>query len=57
MAAIVDVFSALTDRRVYKEPMEASKAMSIMTEEMTGHLDQHYVKLFRTILIDSKVLA
>ncbi len=56
MAAIVDVYSALTDRRVYKPPMPASKAMLIMTEEMTGHLDPHYIKLFRTILIDAKIL-
>ncbi len=57
MAAIVDVFSALTDRRVYKEPMSVAKAMEIMKDEMTGHLDQHYVKMFRSILIDSKLLV
>ncbi len=57
MAAIVDVFSALTDRRIYKPAMPASKAMNIMTEEMDNHLDQHYVKLFRSILIDSGVLS
>lgn len=56
MAAIVDVYSALTDRRVYKDPMPAEKAMTIMTEEMTGHLDQHYVKMFKTILVDAKLL-
>lgn len=56
MAAIVDVFSALTDRRVYKPPMPASKAMTIMTEEMSSHLDPHYVKLFKGILIDAKIL-
>lgn len=56
MAAIVDVFSALTDRRVYKAAMESSKAMTIMTEEMTDHLDQRFVKMFRTILVDAKIL-
>jgi putative nucleotidyltransferase with HDIG domain len=56
MAAIVDVFSALTDRRVYKPPMEADKAMTIMTEEMTNHLDPHFVKLFKGVLVDSGVL-
>lgn len=57
MAAIVDVFSALTDRRVYKEPMEASKAMTIITEEMSGnHLDPHFVKMFRTVLVDAGIL-
>jgi putative nucleotidyltransferase with HDIG domain len=56
MAAVVDVFSALTDRRVYKPPMEESKAIKIMSEEMAGHLDPHYIKLFQTILVDAKVL-
>lgn len=57
MAAIVDVFSALTDRRAYKEPMEASKAMDLITEEMSGHhLDPHFVKMFRGVLIDAGVL-
>lgn len=55
MAAIVDVFSALTDRRVYKEAMESSKAMGIL-EDMTGHLDQHFVKMFKNVLIDTGVL-
>ena len=57
MAAVVDVFSALTDRRVYKEPMPVAKAMQIMTDEMTSHLDQKYVKMFRSILIDAKLLV
>lgn len=56
MAAVVDVFSALTDRRVYKAEMAPDKALHIMTEEMTGHLDQNYIKLFRTILVDAKIL-
>ena len=55
MSAIVDVFSALTDRRVYKEPMESAKAMTVL-EEMTNHLDQHYVKMFKAVLIDTGVL-
>lgn len=57
MAAIVDVFSALTDRRVYKPAMPSEKAMSIMTEEMSGHLDMHYLKLFKTILSDADVMS
>ncbi|MCB1784050.1 MAG: HD domain-containing protein [Alphaproteobacteria bacterium] len=56
MAAVVDVFSALTDRRVYKPSMPATKAMSIMTEEMSGHLDQKYVEMFRGILGDASLL-
>lgn len=56
MAAVVDVFSALTDRRIYKPPMEAEKAINIMREDMTGHLDQNYVKMFKTILHDAKIM-
>ena len=56
MAAVVDVFSALTDRRVYKEPMPTEKAIKIMTEEMTSHLDQHFVKMFEKIAYDAKVI-
>jgi len=53
MAAIVDVFSALTDRRVYKPPMEAEKALGIMTDEMGDHLDQHFLKMFKVMLLDA----
>lgn len=54
MAAIVDVFSALTDRRVYKPPMEAEKALKIMAEDMgPGHLDMHLLALFRETLLDA----
>ncbi len=55
MASIVDVFSALTDRRVYKPPMEAEVALGIMTEQMSHHLDQHFVALFKTMLMDAVV--
>lgn len=55
MASIVDVFSALTDRRVYKPPMEAEVALGIMTEQMANHLDQHFVALFRTMLMDAVI--
>lgn len=55
MASIVDVFSALTDRRVYKPPMEAEKALSIMTHDMGHHLDQHFVAMFREMLMDAVV--
>ncbi|CCG39813.1 response regulator [Magnetospirillum molischianum] len=53
MASIADVFSALTDRRVYKPAMEAEKALTLMTEQMIHHLDQHLVRLFRTMLLDA----
>jgi len=53
MASIVDVFSALTDRRVYKEPMPPEKALKIMTEEMCLALDQKLLVLFREMLMDA----
>ena len=52
MAAIIDVFSALTDRRVYKPPMEPEKALSIM-KDMKGHLDNGLLMVFREMLLDS----
>jgi len=56
MAAIIDVFSALTDRRVYKPSMEPEKALSIMGD-MSGHLDQSLMMVFREVLLDSVVEA
>ncbi|KIM00507.1 HD domain protein [Paramagnetospirillum magnetotacticum MS-1] len=55
MASIVDVFSALTDRRVYKPPMAAEVALGIMTDQMSRHLDQNFVTLFKTMLLDAVV--
>lgn len=53
MVAIVDVFSALTDRRVYKEPLSAARAIGIMTESMQGHLDMHFLGRFKAMLLDA----
>jgi putative nucleotidyltransferase with HDIG domain len=53
MASIVDVFSALTDRRVYKPPMEPEKALSIMIDEMGSHLDVKLLGQFRTMLLSA----
>lgn len=53
MAAIVDVFSALTDRRVYKLPMDPVEALTIMSGPMKNHLDQYRVGLFREMLLDA----
>jgi putative nucleotidyltransferase with HDIG domain len=53
MAAIVDVFSALTDRRVYKEPMSPEKALAIMTESMSHDIDQQLLTLFKSMLLDA----
>lgn len=51
MAAIVDVFSALTDRRCYKPPMEPEKALDIIKTDMGTHLDQSMLRLFVDLLL------
>lgn len=51
MAAIVDVFGALTDRRSYKAAMPPETALVIMRDEMAGHLDVHLVGLFRDVFM------
>jgi HD-GYP domain-containing protein (c-di-GMP phosphodiesterase class II) len=53
MASIVDVFSALTDRRVYKPLMEAEAALNLMVNEMGSHLDLKLLGLFRQMLLDA----
>lgn len=53
MASIIDVFSALTDRRVYKPMMEAETALNIMSGEMGSHLDVKLLGLFRAMLLDA----
>lgn len=53
MASIADVFSALTDRRVYKPAMEAEAALTLMTEQMSQHLDQNLLRMFRSMLLDA----
>ncbi len=52
MSAIVDIFSALTDRRVYKPPMPPEKAMEIMVGMKDG-LDQNLLALFRGMLLEA----
>lgn len=52
MATIIDIFSALTDRRVYKPPMPPEKALSIMSG-MEGHLDMTLMAVFKEMLLDS----
>ena len=52
MSAIADVFSALTDIRVYKPAMKAEKALTIMSEDMARHLDQHLLATFGALMLD-----
>ena len=53
MVSIIDVFSALTDRRTYKVAMPAEQALSVMAKEMSTHLDQSLVARFREMLLES----
>lgn len=53
MAAIADVFGALTDRRCYKPPMEPEEALTLMTGPMKDELDQHLLSMFREMLLDT----
>lgn len=55
MASIVDVFSALTDRRVYKPSMPAEKALDIMKNEMGNQLDMDLLARYRRMLLDAAV--
>ncbi|SDH79116.1 HD domain-containing phosphohydrolase [Roseospirillum parvum] len=53
MAAIVDVFGALTDRRPYKAAMPAEDALDLMRRQMAGtHLDTGLLGAFRERLLD-----
>lgn len=53
MAAIVDVFSALTDRRVYKPALSPEHALDIMTGSMGRELDQDLLAMFRDMLLEA----
>ncbi|WP_176793834.1 HD domain-containing phosphohydrolase [Rhodospira trueperi] len=53
MAAIVDVFGALTDQRIYKPPHAPDAALDMMREMGPNHLDQHLLTLFRSMLLDT----
>jgi putative nucleotidyltransferase with HDIG domain len=53
MASIIDVFIALTDRRVYRPPMEAETALTLMVDQMGSHLDMALLGLFRQMLLDA----
>lgn len=46
IAAICDVFDALTSQRVYKPAMPVEKALTILREESGEHFDPELLKLF-----------
>ena len=53
MAAVVDVFVGLTDRRPYRVPKDVDAALRIMREEMAEQLDQRLLTLFTEVLKDA----
>jgi HD-GYP domain-containing protein (c-di-GMP phosphodiesterase class II) len=50
VAAIVDVFDALTSRRVYKDAVASYPALKIMREEAGTHFDDSYYRAFVKLL-------
>jgi putative two-component system response regulator len=52
IAAVADVFDALTSRRPYKEPFPTEKALQIMREGRTTHFDPGVLDVFFDNLAD-----
>lgn len=50
IAAIADVFDALTSKRSYKEAFSFEKALNIMEQEMEGHFDPYVYECFHDSL-------
>jgi HD-GYP domain-containing protein (c-di-GMP phosphodiesterase class II) len=55
MAMIVDIFTAMTDRRPYRIALSAEDALNAMMG-MTGKIDTGLLLLFREVLLDSAEL-
>ena len=53
--AVVDVFTALTDRRDYKPAMERDAAFSIMDSMVGHHLERRLYGRFRELVLDSRL--
>ena len=52
IAAICDVFDALTSERPYKEAWSVERAVDLINEESGKHFDPELVRLFKEILPD-----
>jgi HD-GYP domain-containing protein (c-di-GMP phosphodiesterase class II) len=53
--AVVDVFSALTDRRDYKAAMEREQAFAIMDSMAGPHLEPRLYRRFRELVLDTSL--
>ena len=57
IAAIVDVFGALTDRRPYKGAMDPESALNLMLETMSHQLDTRLLTIFRQAMLDAAIFS
>ncbi len=53
MAAIVDVFAALTERRPYRPALSPGQALDVIREKMAAQLDLRLVGLFGAMLVEA----
>lgn len=56
IVSICDVFSALTERRTYRQPASGAEALAIMVETR-GHLDPDLLRAFRPAIMAENALA
>ncbi|MGU3547105.1 HD-GYP domain-containing protein [Methylobacterium sp. A52T] len=56
IVTICDVFSALTERRTYRQPASPAEALSIMTDS-AGHLDPDLLRAFAPSMLQGSALA
>ena len=56
IVSICDVFSALTERRTYRQPATAAEALAIMLDN-TGHLDPDLLRVFAPAMLGGEALA
>lgn len=56
IVAICDVFSALTERRAYRNPASPAEALAIMTDGV-GHLDPDLLRVFAPVMLGGDALA
>jgi len=56
IVSICDVFSALTERRTYRQPASAAEALAIMLDN-SGHLDPDLLRVFAPVMLGGEALA
>ena len=56
LTTIVDIHTALVDKRTYRLPFTHAKAFMMM-EQMEGKLDQHLLKAFRPVVARDLLIA